>query len=787
MHTLSKTCTGKRFRQPSSKPIAVLICFLFSFSVIRAQKDINTSAEENDQTIHSLISCLLPVPQKVSFSSKTFLLDNNWVVENINEIENKSIYEDLAEELKEKITGFQTLSKNTIENTSLHKIHLIVKEGSVSIGATTDTDQTALEKQAYKLTLSDTGISITANVQQGLFYGMQTLLQLIRYQKEKILLPEGEIVDWPDMSVRMIYWDDAHHLEKMEALKQIIRQAAYYKINAFAIKLEGHFQYKSAPAIVEPYALSANEYRELTQYARSYFVEIIPYLDAPAHVSFILKHSEFANLRAFSNSNYEFSVINPQTDTLLLNMFNELVQANEGGKYILLSTDEPYYVGKAKDEQKQAESLGGRGRLLAQFINRIADELHKQGRKVIFWGEYPLTPSDIPTLSSHLINGEYDSSTAAIYKSNGIRQFVYTYTQGEEPLFPSYYPMSSGDTLADMDKDRATGRVEGMLKTIVSAVSEHKADFTGVIVAGWADAGLHPATFWLGYATGAAAGWKHEDVTAKDLKEGFYKSFYGSGTVEIDSVYQLLSRQAQFYDESWDWKDSPWRSPIFGNSEGVYQTPKPAKDQTLPLLPVPSDKDLSVKNDWSKMNVERLQSSKKFLEENDELIRLLHENLRNASHHHYNLEVMLSVALLCRYNLNMLLHLQHIDTLMKLSSQTASNNAAVAVALLDDALNEAEAIKNERDETLQSLITIWYEQWHPRVETANGRHYLNVADDVKDHRPGRTVDMTYLIFRDLHYPLDKWAEEAQNVRNNFAGKHGLPLRKKQLLWEQVNY
>lgn len=787
MHTLSKTSTWRNSQLSLLKTSVVLIFFLFSFSIIKTQKNIDTSAEENDQTIHSLISYLLPVPQKVSFSSKTFLLDSNWVVENINDIKNKSIHKDLVEVLREKITGFQTSSKSTIGNTSLHKIHLIVEKGSVNIGVTTDTDQTALEKQAYKLILNDTGISITANATQGLFYGMQTLLQLIKSQKEKIVLPEGEIVDWPDMSVRMIYWDDAHHLEKMEALKQIIRQAAYYKINAFAMKLEGHFQYKTAPAIVEPYALSADEYKELTQYARSYFVEIVPYLDAPAHVSFILKHPEYAHLRAFPNSNYEFSVINPQTDTLLLNMFNELMQANKGGKYILLSTDEPYYVGKAKDEQKQAEDLGGRGRLLAQFINRIADELHKQGRKVIFWGEYPLTPSDIPTLSSHLINGEYDSSTASIYKSNQIRQFIYTYTQGEEPLFPSYYPMSSGDTLADMEKDRATGRVEGILKTIVSAVSEHKADFTGVIVAGWADAGLHPATFWLGYATGAAAGWKHEDVTAKNLKERFYKSFYGSGTVEIDSVYQLLSRQAQFYDESWDWKDSPWRSPIFGNSEGVYKTPKPAKDQTLPLLPVPSIKDLSVKNDWSKMNAERLQSVKKFLEENDRLIRLLHEDLRNASYHHYNLEVMLSVALLCRYNLNMLLHLQHIDTLMKLSSQTAAHNAAVAVALLDDALNEAEAIKNERDETLQSMITIWYEQWYPRVETANGRHYLNVVDDVKDHRPGRTADMTYLIFRDLHYPLGKWTEEVQNVRNNFAGKHGLSLRKKQLLWEQVNY
>lgn len=768
-----------------SKLIALLFC-IFSFSIINAQKNIDAAVKESDKTIGSFTSCLLPAPQKVTFSSKTFLFDSNWVIANVGSLETKKAYECLVKGLKEKGIGFQIPSKSVTENSSPHTIHLAIKNGLVNIGPATDTDRTELAKQAYRITLSDTGISITANASQGLFYGVQTLLQLIRFQKHKILFPEGEIVDWPDMSMRMIYWDDAHHLEKIEALKQIIRQAAYFKINALVIKLEGHFQYQCAPAIVEPYALSSNELRELTDYARSYFVEIVPYLDAPAHVSFILKHPEYAHLRAFPNSNYEFSVTNPGTDTHLLKMFSELIRANEEGKYIFLSTDEPYYVGKATDEQKQAEAVGGRGRLLAQFISRVANELHKQGRKVIFWGEYPLTPEDIPALPSHLINGEYDSSTASLYKKNGIRQFIYTSTQGEEPLFPSYYPMSSGDTLADMDKDRAIGRVEEILKTISSAAAEHKADFTGVIVAGWADAGLNPETFWLGYATGTAAGWKHEGLTAQDLKESFYNSFYGSGTVEMDSVYQLLSRQVQFYDESWDWEASVWRSPIFGNSEGIYKTPHPAMDQTLPVLPAPSDRDLSVKSDWSKMNYERLQSAKKFLKENDDLIRLMHENLRSAAYHHYNLEVMLSVALLCRQNLSMLLHLQHIDTLMKLSSKISSKDAAVAIALLNDALDEAETIRTERNQTLQSLITVWYRKWYPRVEEANGRRYLNVVDDVKDHRPVRTVDMAYLIYRDLNYPLEKWAEEAQHARNNFAEKNGLPLRKKQLLWKQVD-
>ncbi|MGN6616775.1 MAG: glycoside hydrolase family 20 zincin-like fold domain-containing protein [Ilyomonas sp.] len=766
------------------KNFVLLVVGIFSYCTTSAQSRLPVSLEENNEKINLSISCLLPVPQNISFSSETFYLDTSWTLEDVVVTENNQAIETLLEGLKEKGIALKNSSAKAFP-TSAHVIHFTIKDGAVAIGPATDTNRTELQKQAYHLILSDTGININANTSQGLFYGVQTLLQLINSQKDSISLPAGEITDWPDLNVRIIYWDDAHHLEKMEVLKRAIRQAANYKINAFAIKLEGHFQFQSAPAIVEPYALSANEYKELSDYAKQYFVEVVPYLDAPAHVSFILKHPEYAHLRAFPNSNYEFSIINPQTDSLLLKMFDELIKANKGGKYVLLSTDEAYYAGKSASEEKQAEKLGGRGKLLARFISRIANELHKQGRKVIFWGEYPLEPGDIPALPSHLINGEYDSSTASLYKAAGIRQFIYTYTQGEEPLFPSYYPMSSGDTVADANKDRRTGRVEGMLRTISSATAEHKGDLAGVFIAGWADAGLHPETFWLGYATGAAAGWNHREVTSNELTDHFYHSFYGLGTVAIDSVYKLLSRQAQFYDESWIWAPSQLRSPIFGNSVEVYKTPKPAKDQVLPLLPVPSAEDLSIDSNWNKTNHQRLQLATAFLKENDDLIFLLNQNLRSVTYNRYSLEVMLSVALLCRQNLKMLLHLQHIDKLLQLASHVASKDASAGVALIDEALNEAEIIKTERDQTLESLITVWYKTWFPHVEKANGRRYLNVVDDVKDHRPGRTADMSYLIYRDLHYPLGKWFKAVQTVRNSFAEKNGLVFRKEELNWEQV--
>ncbi|HLL44643.1 MAG TPA: glycoside hydrolase family 20 zincin-like fold domain-containing protein [Segetibacter sp.] len=729
---------------------------------------------------------LLPVPQQVSFSGQSFLFNDTWFVQTGNNIsETDPALQSLITELKDHISIRTASTSGKKNNSSLHTIQLTIKEGAVPIGTTTDTNRAALEKQAYLLKLNDTKIEITANAPAGLFYGVQTLLQLVKPQKEEVYLPGGEIVDWPDLEVRMIYWDDAHHLEHLDALKRAVRQAAYFKINAFALKLEGHFQYKSAPAIVEPYAYTPAQYQELSDYAKAHYVELIPYLDAPAHVSFILKHPEYAHLKAFPNSNYEFSVTNPETDTLLLRMFGDLIDANRGGKYMLLSTDEAYYVGKAEDDKKQAEALGGRGKLLAQFISRISNELHKRGRTVIIWGEYPLTPSDISALPSHLVNGVYDSGWAFKFKEHGIRQMIYTYTQGAEPLFPSYYPMSSGDSVLDTERDRATGRVEGVLKTISSAVTERKSDFMGVIVAGWADAGLHPETFWLGYATGASAGWNHRLVTAKELTARFYNSFYARETVNIDKVYQLLSRQAQFHDESWEWEPSVLRTPIFGNHTEIYAKPKPARDQTLPALPVPSD-DLSLKTDWSSINKQRLQAAQKFLKENHELVDLLHENLRSVRYQHYNIEVMLSIALLCRQNLNMLLTLQGIDSMMKLSSKIAYKNASVAVSLIDEALDKAEAIRSQRNETLQSLITVWYKEWYPRVAEANGRRYLNRVDDVKDHQPARTVDMSYLIYRELHYSLDKWADAVLKVRNIFAAKNQLPIRKEEMQWESVN-
>ena len=170
------------------------------------------------------------------------------------------------------------------------------------------------------------------------------------------------ISDWPDLARRVIYWDDNHHLDKLDTLKAAILNAAYFKATGFAIKLNGHFQFQTVPAAVEPYALSAQELQELTSYGLRHHVEVIPYLDAPGHISWLLKHPEYKGLRSYPQSNFHMCTTSPDAVEMYRKLAGELIAANQGVKNFILSTDEAYYVGLANtsqcDSAKRTTALG---------------------------------------------------------------------------------------------------------------------------------------------------------------------------------------------------------------------------------------------------------------------------------------------------------------------------------------------------------------------------------------------------------------------------------------------
>jgi hypothetical protein len=185
-------------------------------------------------------------------------------------------------------------------------------------------------------------------------------------------------------------------------------------------------------------------------------------------------------------------------------------------------------------------------------------------------------------------------------------------------------------------------------------------------------------------------------------------------------------------------------------------------------------------------NTRRLELAATELVENDELLDLLYANLKTVNRNQYNLEVFLSVAGLCRENLEMILELGQMSELLKAAQAAASQGkVSEAIESLDEALNAAAGIQRRRNRALQDAMTTWYRTWFPRVPEANGRRYLNQVDDVKDHRPVRTVDMSYLIYRELLYSLGDWAAGTLAARNKYAHAHQLPERAGELNWKDT--
>jgi hypothetical protein len=746
------------------------------------------------QTVSPLLArgyTVIPQPQKVSLEAEDFSFGDGWQLRlgpgvSANDVAVEALRKELAQRFH---VALET------PGSSSGVLLLRIATGSVPIGQSQDSDKRALEEQAYRIELHQRTVAITANAPTGLFYGVVTFIQLLRSERGALWLPEGTIEDWPDLELRQIYWDDAHHLEKMAELKRAMKQAAFYKINGFVIKLEGHFQYKSAPAAVEPYALSPAQLQELTDYGLHYHIELIPYLDGPAHIAFLLKHPEYAKLREFPDSDYEICATNPDSYKLLEGMYQDLLDANRGVKHFFLSTDEPYYLGLAHNSQCNesdlAKTLGSVGQVFAHFVNEAAGYLHERGRTVMIWGEYPLQPSDIKALPAYIVNGEvYGQSFDREFRRRGIQQTIFTSTEGEEKLFPDYFMLPEGERLHPLvkdgpDPDNTVPRVKDVVDTISFDSSRVNASLIGIVDCGWGDMGLHPETFWLGYIAGGAAGW-HPGTSPEELMNTFYPLFYGSGVVNMNLAYRIMSYQAQLWSDLWDTGPSNARKPIWGGPYDIYKTPIPASDQTLPLPPGLSP-DLSYHSEWSAQNARRIQLAMDAVPANDALRALLEENIVRSQFNRYNLEVYLSITNLYRQNLEMISGIHDMDLDLAAADQARTANPEAALKDVDLALDTATAIWRKRNEALQNAVTTWSVSWLPRVAEANDRQFLHELDDVKDHLPDRTVDMSYLVYRETLLPFGTWVNSIAAARNQYAASHNLAARNYRLPWGELGF
>jgi hypothetical protein len=134
----------------------------------------------------------------------------------------------------------------------------------------------------------------------------------------------------------------------------------------------------------------------------------------------------------------------------------------------------------------------------------------------------------------------------------------------------------------------------------------------------------------------------------------------------------------------------------------------------------------------------------------------------------------------------MLRSLAAMDSLLKRAGEAArQDKAREALQSVDRAIDQAYSMQWTRNRVLRDLQRTWYQTWYPRVVEANGRKFLHEVDDVKDHLPDRTTDMTYLILREMLLPAGEWVQQIQSARNRYAEAHKMPLRRDQFDWKDL--
>lgn len=692
---------------------------------------------------------VIPAPQKVQLSEGDVALDAAWSVEAAGIPANHIAVRTLAEGLSLKTAG-----------KAAHSIRLAVKPGSVVTGG-----EPAIDEQGYRLRIGEDAIEITGNGQSGLFYGVQTLLQLAKRDGAgRLIVPKSEMEDWPKLQLRFLHWDTKHHQDRVETLKRFLDEAVRYKVNMIGFELEDKFAYPSHPVIGAPGAFTPAQLQEIVDYGLERYIQIVPIVQAPAHMAYVLKHPEFADLRS-DGCNYMSCTCDPRLYELLFSMFDDLINATKGVDYFFASTDEVYFAGNCP---KCPRPYNAENRSLAwvDYVQKAHDHLAKRGRRMLIWAEFPLLPEHVKLLPPDVIDGVIGEA-AYLKPENelGMRQLSYNSMQGAELLFPNHFASESG----------RRAHIEAAFENLRNG-RHWQGKPIGAFGAAWDDSGLHNETFWLGWAAVAAWAWHPGEPSARQYTAEFMQSFYGPRVSGMPEVYQLMQNQARAWERTWDYIPSRTAPPswgsYFGKGIGTHRS-----DMTLAAPLVNDLPDWFPDPAWTVRYKHFIDEAKLRKAENERLIEMLQASFGRADRNRYNLEVFLALARFMGHHWNLILDLAKAEDLIREAQGLALNSDTKDqeknLAMLRAASQTVENARREGISIFAGLTAVFEKSRFPKGQTVDGREFLHVQDDIKDHWADRRADLSFMTAPEESIGLDAWAAELQSVIRLFEEQNGI--------------
>ncbi|MEP7258257.1 MAG: beta-N-acetylhexosaminidase, partial [Flavitalea sp.] len=503
-----------------------------------------------------------------------------------------------------------------------------------------------IKTEGYQLSISPGKIIIRAGDGSGIFYGVQTLMQIIQRRDEKVMAKGMKISDWPNTAIRAAHYDTKHHQDKRSYVEELIRELAKYKTNMLVWEWEDKLEYPSHPEIGAPGAFSLKDIQEITAYAKKYHVQLTPLVQGLGHVSFILKWPQYASLREIYASNFEFCPLKEGSYKLLFDLWDDAIKATPGSAYIHIGADETYELGECEACRKKAEEIGKSG-LYHLFTSKAAAHLQKLGRKVMVW-EAPMNWKQEKNASLNIhpqkglvLTESYSYETpdlkyAKEAKALGYPVFAYDPNPGIEPLFLPYFYKQN------VRREHTTGSLEDSYNFLTNTMD--KGVFDGVIRTSWDDSGLPVQGWMLQFIACSAYSWNASSPGLSEFTSSFFKNYFGDQQKDIQRLFLLLNEGAYYYSETLE--RNVWHFGAIGKTH-------------LPDLPRADD--LEYDPYWNIEYADQVNKAGIFLNKMNEAIAIGKGNIDAGAKHAYDIALFVSIAELIRHTALTYLDLSRLE------------------------------------------------------------------------------------------------------------------------------
>ena len=247
-------------------------------------------------------------------------------------------------------------------------------------------------REGYVLQVGDDRTLIAARTEQGVFYGVTTLLQLIAPGPDGVILRGADIVDYPSLDFRGV-----HALTGKDAGSQIsdaVRDLmARYKMNSFVWQC-GYMIWDAAPEIAHPvYGMEKEDARQVVATADEYFVDLIPLIPSLGHVRWMFTNDQNLDLAEDPETPHAYTVTNPRTYEFIFSIFQEAVDFFQPSGFHI-GHDEVDMWGRFP--YRSADSGLSATDLIIKDTVKLNDWFRERDISVYMWGDMYLYRDEAP-------------------------------------------------------------------------------------------------------------------------------------------------------------------------------------------------------------------------------------------------------------------------------------------------------------------------------------------------------------------------------------------------------